>query len=458
MYSSLISTIAGFFFAPVLALSVASGASVALPVSASVSASPMIPAVGCLNLIQNLGYGSRDALSSGAVSELQNFLRSQQYFNVYASGFFGPLTLRATELFQAAHGVPSTGFVGPLTRAAIGSLSCGTTPPPSSGLYIQSLSPSAGAVGTSVTVSGSGFTSDNTILFGSGALVHVASNDGSTLTFTVPGALNPLCYYSGCMLPSQETMPGTYNVSIQNSNGTTNTVSFTVTSSQPSATPVTIYHISPTSGAVGSTLSITGFGFTASNIVHFGGGAITGVPIASSIAIACTTSPSCHGGINQTLTITVPSSIGPYCPPGSMCPMYMQLITPGTYTIYVQNDNGTSNSFSFTVTGTSPLTSAPSITGIDAPSTLALGSTGTWTVHASVPSGSTTTLHYAANWGDQPALAGNALVASSPVSQSSATFMHAYTQAGTYTAVFTVSDDSGQSSTVSSTITVTPLY
>ncbi|HVU75555.1 MAG TPA: IPT/TIG domain-containing protein, partial [Candidatus Paceibacterota bacterium] len=45
-----------------------------------------------------------------------------------------------------------------------------------------------------------------------------------------------------------------------------------------SAAPV-IYSITPRSGPVGTQVSITGFGFTKDNIVHFGGGAIAHVPI-----------------------------------------------------------------------------------------------------------------------------------------------------------------------------------
>jgi len=316
----------------------------------------------CTTLTYGLGLGSTDARTASQITPLQDFLFAQGDLPVGATGYFGPLTLRAVEAFQSNNGISTTGFVGPLTRAAIQEMSCGTAPVP-----------------------------------------------------------NPV--------PSNN---------------------------------VTIYSISPVSGPVGTSVSIKGFGFTASNTVHFGSGTIGNVPVSSSIAIACTTNPSCHGGINQTLIITIPSAIGPYCAPGMACPMYMQLLTPGTYTVYVQNDNGTSNSVSFTITGTNPIPpsmgQAPTITGIDTPSTLALGSVGTWTVHASDPSGSTTNLHYTVNWGDQPT-ASSAFTAPSPVSsQSSATFTHVYEQAGTHTATFTVSNDSGQSSTVSSTITVTPLY
>jgi hypothetical protein len=95
-------------------------------------------------------------------------------------------------------------------------------------VHISALSPSSGAVGTQVTVTGSGFTHDNTVLFGSGAMVHLPSDDGLMLVFTVPQVLNALCYYSGCKGVSLATRPGDYPVSVQNENGTSNAVTFTV--------------------------------------------------------------------------------------------------------------------------------------------------------------------------------------------------------------------------------------
>lgn len=74
------------------------------------------------------------------------------------------------------------------------------------------------------------------------------------------------------------------------------------------------------------------------------------VPISSSIAIACTTDPSCHGGINQTIIFTLPSYLSPDCPVGSMCPMYVRQLQPGNVTITVRNDSAVSNGLPFTVT------------------------------------------------------------------------------------------------------------
>jgi peptidoglycan hydrolase-like protein with peptidoglycan-binding domain len=104
---------------------------------------------------------------------------------------------------------------------------------------VSSISPTTGPVGTSVTVNGSGFTSDNTVLMqggvqcsrlngctftsDAGAIVHVPStNNGTSLTFTIPSRLNPICRYSipPCEAESWVVTPGSYNIFIKNANGT----------------------------------------------------------------------------------------------------------------------------------------------------------------------------------------------------------------------------------------------
>lgn len=95
---------------------------------------------------------------------------------------------------------------------------------------ISYLSPSSGYVGSQVTIYGSNFSTGGsyTIYFGSGAIQNVYSN-GSSITFTVPSYTTPYCtpgLYCG-VEPTQVT-PGTYNVSVMDSYGTSNTVPFTV--------------------------------------------------------------------------------------------------------------------------------------------------------------------------------------------------------------------------------------
>ncbi len=308
--------------------------------------------IACTSLDYNLRYGQYDL---SAVTALQVYLNATGYMQYPATGYFGSLTYRAVVAFQNANGLPATGFVGPLTRAQIQNLSCGTTPSP-----------------------------------------------------------NPT----------------------------------------PNPSGVSIFNMTPQSGPVGTTVTLTGRWFTDSNMIHFGNGVIANVPSSGGIAISCTTDPSCIPGIRQTITFTIPSSVGPYCPPGAMCPMYLQLLTPGTYPVYVTNANGTSNTMTFTVTGG---TSAPlSINGIDAPNSLPVGVPGTWTIH--VASAMTGTLHYSAVWGDEVYMGAGIVAPQATTTQTSATFTHAYTRTGTYNANFTVSDDFGHTATTSATIMITPIY
>lgn len=90
-----------------------------------------------------------------------------------------------------------------------------------------------------------------------------------------------------------------------------------------------------------------------------------------------------------------------------------------------------------------------SITGIDAPTQLSVGQSGTWTVHVNTGS---PYLYYSVNWGDQNFYTPqNAAVQTVSVS---GTFTHAYSHAGTYSPIFTVTDGSGHSVSSSATVIV----
>jgi hypothetical protein len=318
----------------------------------------MVNEPACLTISSNLRYGADDAYTQGQVTQLQQVLVSQGFFDssLIGSGHFGPVTLRAVISFQNAHSLPTTGYVGPMTRGVIASL-------------------------------------------------------------------NGSC---------QNPVPPQSNVSL--------------------------YNLNPQSSVTGATVSVTGFGFTSANTILMDGSvAAQNVPITSSIAIACTTSPLCHGGINQTLTFTVPSSLAPYCAPGFACAMYMRLVTPAQYNITVMNANGTSNALPLTITSGTTGVNPLSISGLDAPSVLQVGRVGTWTVHASTLDN--TGLHYSVVWGDESAMAGTASFMQPQPStvQNAASFTHTYTTAGTYSPTFTVTNDSGQSVSTTNTISVTPV-
>src|SRR3989344_1941230 len=89
------------------------------------------PASSCVSLqSSSLRYKSRDINTNGEVSTLQDFLQSENYLNSEPTGYFGLLTLKAVKDFQSANSINPTGYVGPITRAKISTLTCGTTTDP----------------------------------------------------------------------------------------------------------------------------------------------------------------------------------------------------------------------------------------------------------------------------------------------------------------------------------------
>ncbi len=161
--------------------------------------------------------------------------------------------------------------------------------------YIQNFTPSSGPVGTVVTVTGSGFTGATQVQIGNVNASYNVVDDG-TLTLTVPN--NAVSGQIAIINPAHAAWAGS---------------SFTVTTSSPP----TISSFSPTSGAVGTAVTITGSGFTG----------VTGVGFNGSSASYTVSSAT-------TINVTVPTSA-----------------TSGS--ISVSTDHGTATSASaFTVSGT----------------------------------------------------------------------------------------------------------
>lgn len=98
----------------------------------------------------------------------------------------------------------------------------------------------------------------------------------------------------------------------------------------------------------------------------------------------------------------------------------------------------------------------PVISGVDAPTTLKANETGTWTVRASDPENGA--LSYSVSWGDRkssvgtPGFSGPDMVI--PQFQQTATFTHSYASAGTFTPIFIVYDNAGQTAQTSVTVRV----
>src|SRR3989344_5330709 len=100
---------------------------------------------------------------------------------------------------------------------------------------------------------------------------------------------------------------------------------------------------------------------------------------------------------------------------------------------------------------TNPYYSVPTISRVSGPQTLSVNQQGTWTVTAFSSSGGN--LSYSVSGGDYPV---PMYLNTSPTysSQQSATFTHTYLQAGTYTPIFTVTNQNGQNASSSLSVTV----
>ena len=83
----------------------------------------------CVDLKYNLSYRSRDARTSGEVSQLQGFLIANGYLSSEPTGYFGAATLSAVKKFQvfatlSSAGGPGFGSIGPKSRAKIKGMTC----------------------------------------------------------------------------------------------------------------------------------------------------------------------------------------------------------------------------------------------------------------------------------------------------------------------------------------------
>ncbi|HWP61778.1 MAG TPA: cupredoxin domain-containing protein, partial [Candidatus Paceibacterota bacterium] len=309
-------------------------------------------------------------------------------------------------------------------------------------------SQNTGTPGSTVTIYGIGFDSyNNTVNFAGTSLSGISSQNGTSLTFTVPSYLFS---YSLVGTPVQ--------LSVTDSHGTSNALTFTIYGGsngyncgtypyvscatcptyqygynsncnqyQPQTSTPIINYISPNAGGVGTNVTIYGAGFTANNnAVHFGVGIIANL--------------NSYDG--RSLTFTVPSSLSGY---GT------QPITLSTYQVSVSNANGVqSNAVPFTVTGLSSNT-APNISSVSGPNSLAVGQQGSWQVLVNAVNNSYLTL--TVNWGDQNVY--NASPTSQQINISQVnTLTHTYSTTGTYTIVFTVSNNQGQQNSYTTTVYV----
>jgi peptidoglycan hydrolase-like protein with peptidoglycan-binding domain len=101
----------------------------------------------------------------------------------------------------------------------------------SGSVTLSSLNPTYGHVGTQVIITGSGFNLyDNTVRFGVGGTQHVPSVNGTIICYTIPAFISACDTTTGyyCTMVAQQVTPGLYPISVTNTQGTSNTLSFLV--------------------------------------------------------------------------------------------------------------------------------------------------------------------------------------------------------------------------------------
>ncbi|HEX3899493.1 MAG TPA: IPT/TIG domain-containing protein [Mycobacteriales bacterium] len=160
---------------------------------------------------------------------------------------------------------------------------------------VTSVSPTTGPIagGTSVTITGTGFTGATAVHFGTVAASSVTVNSATKITVTAPAAA-----------------AGAVDVTVTNAGGTSATGSsdkFTYVA------PPTVTSISPTTAttAGGTSVTITGTGFTGATAVHFATTATSSVKVNSATSITVTSPAHAAGVVDVTVTTpTGTSAIG----------------------------------------------------------------------------------------------------------------------------------------------------
>ena len=225
---------------------------------------------------------------------------------------------------------------------------------------VTSFTPTSGAVGTSVTITGTTFTSATGVSFGTIAAQAVTVSSSTKITATVPVGAS-----TGAVVVT--------NVK----GGSANTNAFTVTSA---ATAPTIGSFTPTSGAAGTRVTISGVAFTGATAVAFNGTPATSYSVNADTQIVATV-PT--GATTGTISVTTPmgtaTSAGAFTVNApdltvtlTHAGSFTQADTGDTYTIIVGNGGTSATSGTVTLSDTLP-------SGLSA---TALSGTG-WTINPS---------------------------------------------------------------------------
>jgi hypothetical protein len=216
-----------------------------------------------------------------------------------------------------------------------------TQPPPNP--VLQSISPTSGTGGggTLVTVSGANFLSGAIVTMGGTLATDVTVLNSSSITATTPahGA-------------------GLVDIAVINANGQAATLAGSYNFSEIPLLPApTVTAVSPNSGttAGGTTVTISGLGFSPGSTVSFGGASATNVVVNSYTSITATAPAHSAGAVN--ITVNTPYELRGALNGGFSYTGSPPNPAPAVNTIY-PNSGTTSGGTSVTITGTGFLSGA----------------------------------------------------------------------------------------------------
>ncbi|MBP6860402.1 MAG: peptidoglycan-binding protein [Candidatus Pacebacteria bacterium] len=362
--------------------------------------------LACTELERTLYWGSRDRGTEGEVTELQAFLNASGYLSAEPSGFFGMSTYRAVRAFQADADIRATGFVGSQTREAIEDASCEDM---NEDLAITSID-----APTTLALDAEGTWTVNVNTDPDAGSLRYAVKWGDENMFARMAGMDEDVQTSATFThtySSEGTYTPEFTVTDEDGNTVTKSAASVVVSNDMDEAPV-ITAISKSEATIGTELTLTGTGFTEDSVVHLGSTEVDATFVS-----------------DTSLTFVAPD------------------IALGAYSVTVHDGDDTSNAIDLKLIEKTK--ARVSISGVDAPVSLSIDEEGTWTVHADT---NAENLSYSVEWGDEGFMA---RMMDSTTVQTSSTFTHTYTDAGTYTPKFTVSDANGVSSSVSTTVVVT---
>lgn len=237
-------------------------------------------------------------------------------------------------------------------------------PPPAP--TVSSITPTSGttAGGTSVTITGTGFSAGAVVFFGGSTATTVTVNGPSSITATTPASL-----------------AGAVSVTVRNADFQSGSLNNAFTFVAPAQAP-TITAVSPNSGSTsgGLTVTISGTNFVAGATVQFGGTAASNVSVTSPTTLTAVTPARTAGSV--TVTVTNPSSLSGELANGFT---YVAPSTTPSVSSVSPNTGPTSGGTNVTITGVNFVTGASVTFGAFAATNVTV--TSSTTITATTPAG-----------------------------------------------------------------------